>query len=70
MYLSKNTKKSIYDKFKLILFTVDDAANIVAAICMGTPWKRIPCFVHTLQLTVKASIKVSKVFLDRLIFLR
>ena len=59
-----------YGKIKSIIFTVDNAANIVAAIRMGTSWTRIPCFAHTLQLAVKDSIKVSKVFLDRLISLR
>lgn len=44
-----------------IFFVTDNAANIVAAIRMGTGWIRVPCFAHTLQLVVKDAVKVIQI---------
>ena len=38
-----------------IYFTTDNAANIVKAVKLCSEWERVPCFAHTLQVSVQKS---------------
>ncbi|XP_076283019.1 zinc finger BED domain-containing protein 4-like [Lasioglossum baleicum] len=40
-----------------IYFVTDNAANMVKAVRLSPTWERIPCFAHTLQLTIKDAMK-------------
>jgi len=59
--------KNVIDEWnatkKIIAVVTQNAANIVAAICLNG-WKHIPCFAHTLNLIVQDSLKDDPVMND------
>lgn len=58
------TSWKLYDDKKPLIFVTNNGRNIIKMIEMCQMWTWIPCFAHTLQMTIKATLKSISLYAD------